>query len=177
MNLVKRHPEAHDAWLYAMGIDVRWRHRSGLTEVGAVVDTLVVEVPECIRQASYWLIGERALSDAQAYMLAGILWAIGVQSAADCIYSHPQDGGTQSVPNAVLTGLSVLPTINTLAVEPILLQNVVDDIQNTTLIVLGDVAIVGQTHKQTIRVPSLQAMIDNPLLKKDAWAVLKKLRA
>jgi hypothetical protein len=71
----------------------------------------------------------------------------------------------------------VLPTINTLAVEPILLQNAVDDIQNTTLIVLGDVAIVGQTHKQTIRVPSLQAMIDNPLLKKDAWAVLKKLRA
>ena len=57
MNLAKRYPEAHDAWLYAMGIDVRWRHRSGLAEAGAVVDAPVVELPECIAQSRYWVIG------------------------------------------------------------------------------------------------------------------------
>lgn len=176
MNLVKRHPEAHDAWLYAMGIDVRWRHRTGLTEVGTALDASVVELPECIAKARYWVIGEQPLTDAQAYVLAGILWAIGAQSNADCVYSHLQNGGVQSVPHAVATGLSVLPTINTLAVEPILLKAPIDDIQNTALIALGDVAMVEQTDEQIIRVPSLQAMINTPLLKKSAWSVLKVLR-
>ncbi|MBS1174525.1 MAG: hypothetical protein H6R05_656 [Burkholderiaceae bacterium] len=176
MNLIKRHPEAHDAWLYAMGIDVRWRHRGGLTEAGAVVDIPVVELPECVVQARYWVIGEQPLTDAQAYLLAGMMWAIGVQGGVGCIYSHVADS-TQTMPQSVATGLPALSAINSLAVEPILLQNAVDELEHSTIIVLGDALMAERTHKRIIRVPSLQAMIDNPLLKKDAWNVLKNLRA
>lgn len=176
MNLAKRYPEAHDAWLYAMGIDVRWRHRSGLAEAGAVVDAPVVELPECIAQSRYWVLGEQPLTDAQAYLLAGMMWAIGVQSDTDCIYSHVAES-TQTMPQSVETSLPALPAINSLAVEPILLQNAVDELGYSTVIALGDVLMSGQTHERIIRTPSLQAMIDNPLLKKEAWTVLKKLRA
>ena len=175
MNLAKRHPQAHDAWLYAMGIDVRWRHRSGLVEAGAAVDAPVVELPECIAQSRYWVLGEQPLNDAQAYLLAGMMWAIGTQDTTDCTYSHATDS-TQTTPKTIATGLPALAIINTLAVEPALLQIPVDALHTTTLIVMSDALMAGQTHERLLRVPSLQAMIDNPLLKKDAWVVLKKLR-
>ena len=176
MNLAKRHPQAHDAWLYAMGIDVRWRHRSGLSDEVAL-DAPALELPECIAQSRYWVLGEQPLTDAQAYLLAGMLWAIGVQGGADCIYSHVTDS-TQTMPQSVATGLPALAIINTLAVEPALLQIPVDAfLDTTTLIVMSDALMAGQTHKRLLRVPSLQAMLDNQLLKKDSWAVLKNLRA
>ncbi|MCE1160557.1 MAG: hypothetical protein LWW74_05050 [Burkholderiales bacterium] len=175
MNLVKRHPEAHDAWLYAMGIDVRWRHRSGLSDEVAL-DAPALELPECIVQSRYWVLGEQPLTDAQAHLLVGMLWAIGAQDTTDCTYSHVTDS-TQTTPQTIATGLPTLAIINTLAVEPVLLQIPVDALHTTTLIVMSDALMAGQTHERLLRVPSLQAMIDNPLLKKDAWAVLKKLRA
>ena len=176
MNLAKRHPQAHDAWLYAMGIDVRWRHREGLADGGMTADASALELPECIAQSRYWVLGEQPLTDAQAHLLAGILWAIGAQDATDCAYSHAADS-TQTTPKTIATGLPALAIINTLAVEPTLLQIPVDALHTTTLIVMSDTLMAGQTHERLLRVPSLQAMIDNPLLKKQAWAVLKKLRA
>ena len=175
MNLAKRHPQAHDAWLYAMGIDVRWRHRSGLSDEVAL-DASALELPECVVQARYWIIGEQPLTDAQAYLLAGMMWAIGAQNTTDCTYSHVTDS-TQTTPKTIATGLPALAIINTLAVEPTLLQIPVDALDTITFIVMSDALMAGQTHKRLLRVPSLQAMIDNPLLKKDAWAVLKNLRA
>ena len=174
MNLAKRHPQAHDAWLYAMGIDVRWRHRSGLSDEVAL-DASALELPECVVQARYWIIGEQPLTDAQAYLLAGMMWAIGAQNTTDCIYSHVADS-TQTMPQSVATGLPALPAINSLAIEPILLQNAVDGLEHSTIIVLGDALMAEQTHKRIIRVPSLQAMIDQPMLKKETWAMLKRLR-
>ena len=177
MNLAKRHPQAHDAWLYAMGIDVRWRHREGLADGGMTADASALELPECIAQSRYWVLGEQPLTDAQAYLLAGMMWAIGAQNTTDCTYSHATDS-TQTTPKTIATGLPALAIINTLAVEPALLQIPVDAfLDTTTLIVMSDALMAGQTHKRLLRVPSLQAMIDNPLLKKDAWAVLKNLRA
>ena len=175
MNLAKRHPQAHDAWLYAMGIDVRWRHRSGLSDEVAL-DAPALELPECIAQSRYWVLGEQPLTDAQAYLLAGMMWAIGAQNTTDCTYSHATDS-TQTTPKTIATGLPALAIINTLAVEPTLLQIPVDALDTITFIVMSDALMAGQTHERLLRVPSLQAMIDNPLLKKDAWAVLKKLRA
>ena len=175
MNLAKRHPQAHDAWLYAMGIDVRWRHRSGLSDEVAL-DASALELPECVVQARYWIIGEQPLTDAQAYLLAGMMWALGAQNTTDCTYSHATDS-TQTTPKTIATGLPALAIINTLAVEPTLLQIPVDALDTITFIVMSDALMAGQTHKRLLRVPSLQAMIDNPLLKKDAWAVLKNLRA
>lgn len=178
MNLVKQHPEAHDAWLYAMGIDVRWRHREGLADGvddgGMTADASALELPDYIVQTRYWVIGERALTDAQAYLLAGMMWAMGVTTTADCIYSYGADS-TANAPTAVATGLPALATLNTLAVEPALLQTPIETIDNT-IILLGDALMAGQTHERLLRVPSLQAMIDNPLLKKQAWAVLKSKR-
>ena len=177
MNLVKQHPEAHDAWLYAMGIDVRWRHREGVADGGMTADASAVEMPDCIAQARYWVIGERALTEAQTYLLAGMMWAMGVTGAtgaADCIYSYGADS-TANAPTAVATGLPALATLNILAVEPALLQTRIETIDNT-IILLGDALMAGQTHERLLRVPSLQAMIDNPLLKKQAWAVLKSKR-
>ena len=175
MNLAKRHPQAHDAWLYAMGIDVRWRHRSGLSDEVAL-DAPALELPECIAQSRYWVLGEQPLTDAQAYLLAGMMWAIGAQNTTDCTYSHATDS-TQTTPKTIATGLPALAIINTLAVEPTLLQIPVDALDTITFIVMSDALMAGQTHERLLRVPSLQAMIDNPLLKKDAWAVLKNLRA
>ena len=174
MNLAKRHPQAHDAWLYAMGIDVRWRHRSGLSDEVAL-DAPALELPECIAQSRYWVLGEQPLTDAQAYLLAGMMWAIGAQNTTDCTYSHATDS-TQTTPKTIATGLPALAIINTLAVEPTLLQIPVDALDTITFIVMSDALMAGQTHERLLRVPSLQAMIDNPLLKKDAWVVLKKLR-
>ena len=175
MNLAKRHPQAHDAWLYAMGIDVRWRHRSGLSDEVAL-DAPALELPECIAQSRYWVLGEQPLTDAQAYLLAGMMWAIGAQNTTDCTYSHATDS-TQTTPKTIATGLPALAIINTLAVEPALLQIPVDALDTITFIVMSDALMAGQTHERLLRVPSLQAMIDNPLLKKQAWAVLKNLRA
>ncbi len=175
MNLAKRHPQAHDAWLYAMGIDVRWRHRSGLSDEVAL-DAPALELPECIAQSRYWVLGEQPLTDAQAYLLAGMMWAIGAQNTTDCTYSHATDS-TQTTPKTIATGLPALAIINTLAVEPTLLQIPVDALDTITFIVMSDALMAGQTHERLLRVPSLQAMIDNPLLKKQAWAVLKNLRA
>ena len=175
MNLAKRHPQAHDAWLYAMGIDVRWRHRSGLSDEVAL-DAPALELPECIAQSRYWVLGEQPLTDAQAYLLAGMMWAIGAQNTTDCTYSHATDS-TQTTPKTIATGLPALAIINTLAVEPTLLQIPVDALDTITFIVMSDTLMAGQTHERLLRVPSLQAMIDNPLLKKQAWAVLKNLRA
>lgn len=174
MNLVKRHPEAHDAWLYAMGIDVRWRHRSSLTE-DASVGVPMIELPECIAQARYWIIGEQVLTDVQAYLLASMMWAIGVENVADCVYSYREDV-TQTAPILVVTGLSALPSLRTITIESNLLQAPVDAIENITLIILGDTPMAGQTHERLLRVPNLQDMIDNPDLKKNAWAVLKSRR-
>ena len=175
MNLAKRHPQAHDAWLYAMGIDVRWRHRSGLSDEVAL-DAPALELPECIAQSRYWVLGEQPLTDAQAYLLAGMMWAIGAQNTTDCTYSHATDS-TQTTPKTIATGLPALAIINTLAVEPTLLQIPVDALDTITFIVMSDALMAGQTHERLLRVPSLQAMLDNPLLKKQAWAVLKNLRA
>ena len=175
MNLAKRHPQAHDAWLYAMGIDVRWRHRSGLSDEVAL-DAPALELPECIAQSRYWVLGEQPLTDAQAYLLAGMMWAIGAQNTTDCTYSHATDS-TQTTPKTIATGLPALAIINTLAVEPTLLQIPVDALDTITFIVMSDALMAGQTHERLLRVPGLQAMIDNPLLKKQAWAVLKNLRA
>jgi hypothetical protein len=167
MNLAKRHPEAHDAWLYAMGIDVRWRHRSGNQLDGAPE----MELPECIIQSRYWLIGEQVLTEPQLYLLAGMMWAVGVQSVSDCVYSYSADA-TQTHPSPMATGGPFLDTVNVLGVEPKLLETPADAFEHTTLIVFGDVLMSGVKHQRLLRLPSVQAMIENPLLKKQAWLTL-----
>ncbi len=204
MNLVKRHPEAHDAWLHAMGIDVRWRHRSApaqleTAEVAAptthaeptaqatpaemartVPDTTAqhssAPLPDIITQARYWVVGEHALTQKQAYLLAGMLNAIGAD-AGECIYSH-STGTANTATRAQLmgTGLAAWPELNTLILSAAQQSSSLDTLEHTTQIILGAALAATTTHERQLGVPSLQAMMEQPELKKDAWAVLKPLR-
>ena len=177
MNLHKTYPEAHDAWLYAMGIDVRWRHRSAHEAVDSGAP-LHVDVPEPIAHARYWLIGAMPLNAAEVYVLAGMLWAINADMR-EVVYSTPTSQ-TQTSVHSMATALPAWPQLRTLEVGADLLAAigyVLDEHPQTRVVLLQDGANEGTArHERLIQLPSLRALRADPLQKQLAWAALKSLR-
>lgn len=182
MNLHKIYPEAHDAWLHAMGIDVRWRHRSAHAEVdtGAGVrdvNVMGLDVPEPIAHARYWIIGAAPLDAAQTYVLAGMLWAINAD-ARTVIYSVPT-AKVQSNERSMVTALPAWPQLRTLDVNTEVvhaLGAILDAHPNMHAVVLHDEANTTVTHERLIYLPSLRTLRADALQKQLAWAALKSLR-
>ncbi len=183
MNLHKTHPEAHDAWLYAMGIDVRWRHKSGLGAQDEAVTELTL--PQPIAQARYWLVttdGSGALSAAESYVLAGMLWAIHAD-VRDVVFSAiaPNAHADETV-RAVSTTLAAWPQLHVLDVSLALLSGVRASLPtilahypNLHMVLLGENEVSAE-HERLLRLPSLRAMQADALQKQRAWLALKSLR-
>ena len=177
MNLHKTHPEAHDAWLYAMGIDVRWRHRSAPVTVDNSVP-LLADVPAPITQARYWLIGSEPLNAAQMYVLAGMMWAINADTH-EVIYSTPTELEPSSE-QRMSTALAAWPQLRALAVPEDLLAvvpHILDQHPHMYVVIFQDEKNTALRHQRLIQLPSLRAMCEDSLKKQLAWAALKSLRA
>lgn len=177
MNLHKTYPEAHDAWLYAMGIDVRWRHRA----VHEAVDSgapLLVDVPESIAHARYWLIGTMPLNAAEVYVLAGMLWAINADMR-EVVYSTLADQTQSSVHN-MTTALPAWPQLRTLEVGVDSLTavgHVLDEHPHMHVVLLQDEKDAFPHHERLIHLPSLHTICADALQKQLTWGMLKTLRS
>ena len=184
MNLHKTHPEAHDAWLYAMGIDVRWRHRSGLgapDETDAASATTQWALPEAIAQARYWIVAadtSGALNAAECYVLAGMLWAINadVRDVVCSIMTQPNH--SEEAVRAVPTALPAWPQLHVLNVSSELfasLPTILAQHPNLHILFLGEDASLA-AHERLLCLPSVRAMQTDALQKQRAWLALKPLR-
>ena len=187
MNLHKTHPEAHDAWLYAMGIDVRWRNRSGLgaqdaaDAASAASATMQWALPEAIAQARYWIVAadaSQALNAAECYVLAGMLWAINADVRdVVCSVVTPSADSEEAV-RAVPTALAAWPQLRTLAVSSELLESlptILAQHPNLYILYLGENEALA-AHERLRCLPSLRTMQADALQKKRAWLALKSLR-
>ena len=185
MNLHKTHPEAHDAWLYAMGIDVRWRHRSGLgapDETDAASATTQWALPEAIAQARYWIVAadaSQALNAAECYVLAGMLWAINADVRdVVCSVVTPSADSEAALLRAVPTALAAWPQLRTLAVSSELLESlptILAQHPNLYILYLGENEALA-AHERLRCLPSLRTMQADALQKQRAWLALKSLR-
>ena len=183
MNLHKIHPEAHDAWLYAMGIDVRWRHKSGMS-VQADAEAMMVTdfaLPEAIAQARYWVIAadvSGSLNGTECYVLAGMLWAINadVRDVVCSIMTQPNH--SEEAVRAVPTALPAWPQLNVLNVSSELLASlpaILAQHPNLHILFLGEDAPLA-THERLLYLPSIRAMQTDAFQKQRAWLALKPLR-
>ena len=185
MNLHKTHPEAHDAWLHAMGIDVRWRHRSGLgapDETDSVNAAMQWALPEAIAQARYWIVAADAsqvLNAAECYVLAGMLWAINADVRdVVCSVVTPSADSEAALLRAVPTALAAWPQLRTLAVSSELLESlptILAQHPNLYILYLGENEALA-AHERLRCLPSLRAMQADALQKQRAWSALKSLR-
>lgn len=170
------YPEHHAVWLDAMGIS-RW-HSTAVEETIAPAQNMTSDVskpatqvasplPDSITKAMYWVIGATPLDHDTAYLLAGMMHAIQATDA-DVVYSHiaPSNSST------VATGLPHFPKchIQTIA------HTEFDIPEQLNVLILGDMP-VSFSSESMWRLPSLPSLLDNPLLKRDAWNILKAMRA
>ena len=178
MNVYKTYPEAHDAWLKAMGIGVRWHYRmeSQVTDGNPSPD---IELPAVITQARYWLMGEEVLTPEYAYLLAGLLWAIQAD-VKEVIYSEIAERSTTQLTNFP-TALSAWPQLNTLSLSQLSspqLTAVLDQNPELRIWVLGNDVLESThaVHERLLYLPSLAEMKAQPLKKQTAWLAVKSLR-
>lgn len=184
MNLYKTYPEAHDTWLYAMGIDVRWRHRSGMsaqTEAEVMTVTESFPLPKTIAQARYWVVAadiSDSLNGAECYVLAGMLWAINADvREVLCSIVTPAKLSEEGV-RAVPTALPAWPQLHVLNVSPELLASlpvILVQHPNLHILFLSEDAPPA-THERLLCLPSVRAMQTDALQKQHAWLALKSLR-
>lgn len=172
------YPQHHGAWLDAMGVS-RWAFKGEAIETaGAVLaeqaPIVIAPVAEAwstsIQTARYWVIGNAALNDAELALLAGMMAAIGAE-ADDVVYSFCGDALESSVQNTRVANWSRLN------VQPVA---VFDNPPAVRVLMLGDdVAKTarGFDEGKTYRIPALSDILAQPLLKRDAWQVLKKMWA
>lgn len=185
MNLHKIHPEAHDAWLYAMGIDVRWRHRSApdvasdLLLSSASSDPAIV--PTVLARTRCWVVGDSALSSAERAMLAAILWSVGL-STDEVVYLVLDELALSAVDHALKVPVLDFPAWSPLQEHKIsravlcqsaqVLQN---SAQAPSIWLIGDLSwaehMIG-----TLSLPDWSDLMRSPELKKLTWAQLKMLR-
>ncbi len=187
MNLHTTHPEAHDAWLYAMGIDVRWRHRSGLGAQDAADAASATSaktqwaLPEAIAQARYWIVAadtSGALNAAECYVLAGMLWAINADVRDVVCSVVTQSADSEAALRTVPTALAAWPQLRTLAVSSELLESlptILAQHPNLYILYLGENEALA-AHERLRCLPSLRTMQADALQKKRAWLALKSLR-
>lgn len=184
MNLHKTYPEAHDAWLYAMGIDVRWRHRAAhdVAQTEMVdVKSCDVALPEVIAQARYWLIGEPILTTRDAYVLAGLLWSINADER-QVVYSSIIG---QAESHAAQTFATSLPSWSQLRMQDVssqmlrLLPDILRKYPNLRVFILGDFDVFDReacSGLNCIWLPSAEQMHLNTLQKQMAWQSVKDFR-
>lgn len=172
------YPEHHAVWLDAMGIS-RWHTTSVILEttpalaqnsgsaVGEPVTATQSPLPEAIANAQYWVIGSAPLEHDSAYLLAGMMAAIQA-TENDVVYSHI----AESHSSTFATGLPHFAKINVQTIE----HTSFDMPTPLKVLILGDTS-VSFTADAIWQIPSLSALLDTPLLKREAWATLKAMRA
>lgn len=165
-----------------MGV-VRWQQREEIiaSEVSVVpidtidtIEEIAVETdfvwPERILQARYWLVGTSPLDAATAYLLAGMMKAIGA-TQDEVVYSSITDDLRESCG----TGLPSWSMVNLQAIPNAVFKQSLEVPNEITLLMLGAI-----THQWKIakifNLPDLAEMIAQPERKRDAWAVLKQLQ-
>lgn len=185
------YPEYHPAWLESLGI-TRWQSREPLAQVAhptsAVEKVLLNEpieksvterdaMPEKlelthliltpqIEKAQYWVIGHQALIPEEAYLLAGMMQAIGAQSV---VFSYEADALSDSV---MPTGLASWPK---LMVQALPLGGMLKVPETVKVLILGEVSL--QLQAKSWLLPPLSQLLAQPHLKREAWEVLKKAKA
>lgn len=170
------YPEHHAAWLEVMGVN-RWQHREPIEvahiETGVEINeetqhNVLTALPERIQSARYWILGNAALTAEETFLLAGMMAAIKAQGD-EVVYSHLAD---QLDFLQLDTGLATFPR---LSVQTLPDLNVALP-EGLKVLQLGD-AILSSTHASMWRIPSLSGMLSTPLLKREAWQVLKTMWA
>jgi DNA polymerase III psi subunit len=185
------YPEHHTVWLEAMGI-TRWQIKEPLAQVthstNAVEKLLPNEpieknvaeqdaMPEAleathsiltpqIEMAQYWVIGQQTLIPEEAYLLAGMMQAIGAQSV---VFSHAADELLDSV---MSTGLASWPR---LVVQALPLGGTLKVPETVKILILGETPL--QLQAKLWSLPSLSQLLAEPQLKREAWEILKKAKA
>lgn len=170
------YPEHHATWLDAMGVS-RW-YSTHVIEPSSV-EISVIEVikpttapvknalPALIEHASFWVIGMEALDHETAYLLAGMMAAIQA-TEAQVVYSH--FGKAHST--HIATGQVHLTKLHIEVIE----NSAFELPAQLKVLVLGDTPFETQ-HDAQWRIPSLSAILETPQLKRDAWEILKIMRA
>lgn len=182
------YPEQHGAWLAEMGV-TRWQatramppletHEQSAPTMTEVTNNIVpitqassdasYDWPASVSTARYWVVSSSALKPSDAYLLAGMMQAIGAQTDEvlySCITTE------QEVLQQQATGLPTWPslriqTISTHALDAELLLP-----ESVQFMVLGTLAHQWQIPFESL--PSLAEMQEQPLRKREAWQVLKK---
>ncbi|TDR32209.1 hypothetical protein [Hydromonas duriensis] len=164
------YPEYHPEWLDVMGI-TRWQSKLIASQSDAQVDTpetTPVELPECIKTARYWVLGAQGLTAEESYLLAGMMAAIHAKNT-EVVYSHKAEQVNTIEQN---TGL---PSFERLQVQTVS-DLAVSIPEQLKVLLLGDV-VLPNAHAHVWRIPSLGAILDTPLLKREAWQALKTMWA
>lgn len=127
----------------------------------------LLDLPDRIQTAQFWVLGEGELTAEQLYLLAGMLKAIGA-SHTDVVYSYVVSNPVSAT--SIATGLGIWPSLYVQPIEGLSSYDLGSWSGNTRLLSLGLESI----HPMTSVLPSLQKMIEQPELKKHAWQVLRK---
>ena len=188
MNLHKTHPEAHDAWLYAMGIDVRWRHRSAPSEEPVTQPLSIVSVaeetmlPVALAQARCWVVGDASLSESERRILAAMLWSVG-WAENDVIYMSLEASSPNM--NIEITRMSVAhfqawsylseSTISGASLQKFM--HIASSCARPPMSwLMGSAQSLAVQGNQIIALPSISALMHAPQLKQSAWEQIKALR-
>lgn len=130
-------------------------------------------LPSAVRAAQYWLIGQSELDAPSANLLAHILNAIGA-SIEQVVYSFvSEQHATEPASKTVVTGVPSFSNILSIALPADALARAIELPDTTQLIALG--VSTPQWNGAQTQIPSLADMLAQPLKKRDAWQVLKKI--
>jgi hypothetical protein len=180
MMTIQSYPEHHHEWLAAMGV-VRWQARDSRLISAPTTPIVHVEAvaevtrepdfvwPERMVQARYWLVGESALDAATAYLLAGMMKAIGA-TQDEVVYTSIVDDAQERY----TTGLPSWPVLNVQALPRSVFEQPLKVADELIVLTLGAVDHQWETANP-VKLPGLTEMIARPELKKEAWMLLKQL--
>ena len=185
MNLHKTHPEAHDAWLYAMGIDVRWRHRSTHGESLAVQASALPDLfvlPQVLAQARCWVIGASPLSNSERFMLAAMLWSVRL-SPQEVVYLTISATDDVLDRESISTPVPYLPSWPTLRESRVTLDALRQAVEAAqSLPKIPSIWFIGEADEGlkplngALVLPMLSQLLHAPERKASVWQQLKVLR-
>ena len=183
-----KYPEHQAEWLEAMGV-LRWQATAAFEQVDAGEVVRVVEVSDAqandaqavapmdspvvvavewsaaLLNADYAVFGAAALTAQEAYLLAGMMLSIGAKRT---VYVYATDDALESM---LATGLAALPTLSVCAVDAAQWRALSDLPETMVRLALGR-----GVYDAPWSVPTLAELIDEPLKKREAWQVLKKIK-
>jgi hypothetical protein len=191
-----KYPEHQSQWLDVMGV-VRWQATGALegesavanatdtdtdalssidanaAQVSAPIDAPTstaalpdaLDVPAAVAAADYCVLGAAALTAQEAYLLAGMMLSVGAERA---VYAYVADDLLESV---LETGLAALPQVTMYALSAAHWRGL-NDIPNTVALV----ALGAAVYETQWVLPTLEELMAEPLKKREAWQVLKKIK-